>query len=60
MELGNEPYNADASALLLSKGDEEVVVEDTYRELFVEVPPPNGDGDAIAPLPKGALLLLVL
>ena len=35
----------------MPNGDEEAVVDDANRELFVDVPPPNGDGDVFAPLP---------
>ena len=38
--------------LLLSKGDDETVVGDTYRELFVDDPPPKGDCDVLDPLPN--------
>ena len=55
------PNNVDVSVvLLLSNGDEEAVVDDTNRELFVDVPPPNGDCVEEAPLPNGTLLLVEL
>ena len=61
MVVGNEekvdvaPNNVDESVLLFPNGDDDdAVVDDTYRELFVAVPLPNGDCEAPVPLPNGA------